>query len=210
MTPDLESVIDEARGPTGRTAQQFSMSSLLWMTTAAALLVGHARTLGPQATQLLFVCALYWTAAATVFSLLSRDPKEVVYWSALIVVQAFLAVTAVRIFGFSQASGWGLVGAVCGAYCGAQLMLRPVLSSLTSGLLGAVAMAAVLMYSRESMDVERWLDLIGAAVVGTALWHFIKFLRWFLVASGQPRAVLAAWITLSVLVGNWLVKLNGY
>lgn len=180
------------------------------MTTAVALLVAHARSLGPQSIELLLACAIFWIVSAALFSLISRDPQEVLFWSALIVVQGFLAVSAVRVFGFSQSCGWGLVGAVCGGFCGARLFRSSVWGSLVSGILGGLSMLTVLKYFHEPMGMEQWLDFSGAVCVGCMLWHFVNFMRWFLVKSGQSRLIMAAWLTLSVLAGNWLVTLCGY
>ena len=189
--------------------QQYSIGSMFWMTAAVALLLTHARYLGNQSLQLLCIYAVFWLGAALLFSLLSRYPKEVLFWSALIAVEGFLAVSAVRVYGFSQSCGWGLVGAVCGGFCAAKLVRSRLAGSLISGMLGAVSMAAVLWYYGKSMEMELWLDFFGAAVVGFALWHFIEFMQWFITSSRQPRGVMAAWLTLSVLAGNWLVAWYG-
>lgn len=205
---DLET--EAAREQTQDLSQQFSLSSILWATTAVALLLAHARSLGTQSVSLLMGSAVFGLVSATLFSLMSRKPKEVFFWTCLIVVEAFLAVSAVRALGFSQASGWCLVGAVCGGYAAARLVQHRIWGSLLNGLLGGLSMLAVFRYFGESMDMERWLDLGGSIAVGIALWHFIEFLRWFQVSSGQTHVVVAAWLTLSVLIGNWAVRLYGY
>lgn len=190
--------------------RQVSMGTLLWMTTAVALLMAHARTLGPLSVQLLGVCCVFWLVSAALFSAISRRPKEVLFWSALIVVEAFLAVSAVRALSFVQECGWGMVGAVCGGFVGARPVGHRVWGSLISAGLGGVAMLAVLAYYREPIAMEQWLDLVGAVVVGFTLWHFVDFMRGFLARSGQSHLVMAAWLTLSVLAGNWAVSYFGY
>lgn len=203
MATDLEHEQSE------QVAQQYSIGSMFWMTAAVAMLLTHARYLGPQSVQLLLIYGVFWLVAALLFSLLSRRPKEVLFWSALIVVEGFLAVSAVRVYGFSQSCGWGLVGAVCGGFCAAKLIRSRLVGSLVSGMLGAVSMALVLWYYGRTMEMELWLDFFGAAIVGFMLWHFLEFMQWFLVSSRQPRGVMAAWLTLSVLAGNWLVAWYG-
>ena len=203
MTSDLE--LEQPQ----QVAQQYSIGSMFWMTAAVAMLLTHAQYLGPQSVQLLCVYGVFWLGASLLFSLLSRRPKEVLFWSALVVVEGFLAVSAVRAYGFGQSCGWGLVGAVCGGFCAAKLVRSRLVGSVVSGMLGAVSMAVVLWYYSQAMEMELWLDFFGAAIVGCMLWYFIEFMQWFLASSRQPRGVMAAWLTLSVLAGNWLVAWYG-
>lgn len=190
--------------------RQYSMQSMLWITTAAALLLAYARNLGTQSHQLLIACAAFWLAWSVVFSLISHDWKETSFWSALILTQAFLAVSAVRILGDSQKYGWAMVGAACGAYCGTSLVKNHLLASILSATLGAISIYLVFVYFEQPLGLETTMDLIGAAFVGSALWFFVYFLRWMEQSTRQPRPVLAAWLTLCVLGGNTLVYLLGY
>ncbi len=132
------------------------------------------------------------------------------FWTGLIVVEAFLAVAGLRVLAYSQGLGWGMVGAVCGGFCAANLMHHRLWGSLVSGLLGMLSMIGVFLAFREPLDLERGLDIVGAFFVGLVLWHFVAFMRWFQKTSRQPRVVLAAWLTLSVLIGNYAVSLGGW
>jgi hypothetical protein len=47
--------------------------------------------------------------------------------------------------------------------------------------------------------------VISAGVVGVLLRALVEIIGWFESHSRQPRSIIAAWLTLSVIVGNLLV-----
>jgi hypothetical protein len=104
---------------------------------------------------------------------------------------------------------------MCGAFCGARLTSSQIVGSVASAMLGGLSMVGLIVYYRQPFGLEVGLDIVGALAVGFALWFFVEFLRWFLAQDqpGRKRAshfVLAAWLTICVLAGNWLVRYCGY
>ncbi len=192
------------------TGSQYSMQSILWIMTAVALLMAYARNLGSEARALLVVYATMWVVCLALFALFTRDRKSLVFWSGLIVIEAFLAVSAVRLLNTHLAQGWGAVAAVSGTLASVSPSTRLLGFALVNSLLSFLAMMGVLRFQQYPLGIESVLDLVGAAGVGFTLTYFVHFLKWFTAQTRQPWPVVAAWLTTCVLVGNLLMHLSGY
>ena len=189
---------------------QYSLKSILWMTTAAAMLLAHARNLGVRAVSLLIAYTVFWFIWVAVFASMTPKRKELLFWSGLIVTEAFLAVSAVKLLNLNLAYGWGMVAAVSGSFASVSQTQRVFIAAIVNSVLSSAAMAAMMAALREPLGIESSLDLAGAAGVGFAVTYFVRFLQWFTSETRQPWLVVAAWLTISVLIGNWLVNLSGY
>jgi uncharacterized membrane protein YccC len=121
---------------------------------------------------------------------------------------AFLAIAGGRLTNEAIVSGWGVVGAFCGAL-GALDGFRgrwigPCVSSLGAGCLMLLCVKLSPMNPANISGME-WFDIVCAAAIGAVLYPAIKFLIWFETASKHPRFVMASWMTLFVMLGNLLV-----
>ncbi len=125
------------------------------MTAAAAMLLAHARWLGTAIGQVVDHLRTLLVCVCLLFCCLSKHRKDVLFWSALIVVEGFLAVSAMRVYGFSQSCGWGLVGAVCvcGGFCAAKLIQSRALGSFISGL----SVLSVWLRCSGTTVLKRWI-----------------------------------------------------
>lgn len=188
---------------------QFSLLSLMWITTALALLFSYARWVGGDALQQ----AMVFTAMGTVIGLtvgwLIGDTKNCLFWSLLLTLLAYLAVAGGRLPNAAVFYGWGIVGAFCGAMSVLTVPKNQILAALLMGGVGCIAMIGTIACFPLTLPLEPLLlfDVGSAAILGTLLRPFLRFLQWFERRSGQPRVILASWLTMSVLIGNFLVPI---
>lgn len=184
---------------------QFTLKTILWSTTALALLLGYARSFGQEILWLAVAYSLTALFAGLAIGVVNRNWKEGLFWSSLTTLMAFIAVAGGHLPNAAVGFGWGAVGAICGAVCGVQLPKSMWLGCLLSGALGALCMAVIVRGMGMPLDGLVMFDIVCAALVGVLLRPFIQYLQWFEQQSLQPRILLVSWLTVCMLVGNWLV-----
>ena len=190
-------------------SNQFSLLSMMWTTVALALLFSYARWLGGDA----LLQAMIFTAFGTVIGLaigwLIGDCKNCVFWSLLLTLLAYLAVAGGRLPNVGVLYGWGIVGSVCGAMSVLTVPKNQILAALLMGLAGCLAMILTIACFPLPRPLEPLLlfDIGSAAILGAILRPFLSVLQWFERRSEQPRVILASWLTISVLIGNFLVPI---
>lgn len=189
--------------------RQISIRDLLWNTTALALWLAYARSLGDRALEQAVVTLLMVLVAGSVVGGFSGQFKNALYWSAVLALLAFLAVAGGRLPHEAVMLGWSAVGAGCGAvagaYYGRNSTRSVMIGTLGSGLLGLVLMLSTLWVAGQPWTGLLAFDVACAAVVGWLVWPFIQFLRFFQQRAGLPLSLVAAWLTITVLLGNLLV-----
>jgi hypothetical protein len=116
---------------------------------------------------------------------------------------AYLSILGGRVPTREVAYGWVAVAAVCGGLCGVRWPKSAILGAALSGLFGIAIMAGLLTALGQPITSYLAFDVFSAGVVGVLLRLLIEIIAWFEIQSGQPRSVTAAWLTLSVIIGNW-------
>lgn len=188
---------------------QLSIRDALWLTTAIALVLAYARSIGPTAINHALVYALFALTCGSTIGLLGRNLRDAVFWAAVIALLAFLAVAGGRLPNEAIILGWGAVGACCGAICGLPFPKNLIAGTLVSGLIGAAIMILAMESASQAYNIHAIFDIASAGFVGMLLRPFVQFLVWFETRSKQPRIVLVSWLTLCVLFGNFLVPILG-
>jgi len=143
--------------------------------------------------------------AGSLIGLAARRFTDGLFWGTLVPVWAYLSILGDKTPGPAIAYGWGAVGAACGALCGVRRPRAAWLGALLSGIVGICLMTACVLASGEPLEGYGQFDVLSAGVVGIMLRILVEIVHWFQARSGQPRHVIAAWLTLSVIVGNLLV-----
>lgn len=188
---------------------QFSLLSMMWTTTALALLFSYARWLGGDALQQAMIFTVFGATIGLVIGWLLDDCKNCLFWSLLLTLMAYLAVAGGRLPNTAVLYGWGIVGSVCGAMSVMTVPKNQILAAVLMGSVGCLAMILTIACFQlaRPMPIEPLLlfDIGTAAIVGTLLHPFLSILQWFEKQSGHPRVILASWLTISVLIGNFLV-----
>jgi hypothetical protein len=186
---------------------QFSLLSLMWLTTATALLFSYARWVGGDALQQAVVFMVFGTVIGFTVGWLIGDIKNCLFWSLLLTLLAYLAVAGGRLPNAAVLYGWGIVGAFCGAISVMTVPKNQFLAALLMGAVGCLAMIGTIVCFPLRFTLEPLLlfDVGSAAIIGALLRPFLSFVQWFERQSGQPRVLLASWLTISVLIGNFLV-----
>lgn len=189
--------------------KQIAVLDVIWITTSVALLLGYARTLGDQAVLQAVVYALHVVVLGTGLGVYRSDLKNALYWAALIALLAFIAVAGGRLPNQAVAFGWGAVGAGCGALCGTRIPRSLWAGALASAGFGFLLMLACNVVLGQPISWLVQVDIVSAGLIGFILRPFIQFLQWFESRSRQPRVVLASWLTMCVVLGNFLVPILG-
>lgn len=189
------------------TDRQFSLQSLLWTTTAVACLLAYASRLGGNAIQLGTAYAIFAIVSGSAIGLAARNLKDAMFWSCLTTLLVYMAVAGGRLPNDAVGFGWGIVGASCGAINGVRFPKALWLGILLSGAIGLSGLASCICWLGQPLDSSVAFDLACALIVSAMLRPFIQYLQWFETQSRQPRFVLAAWLTLSIVVGNLLVPI---
>jgi hypothetical protein len=190
-------------------SNQLTLSGILWVTTALAMLLGYAARLGQEAIWQAVAYTVFVLVCGTTIGTFQRDWKNALFWGGLYAMLAFLAVAGGRLPHPSIALGWGLVGAAVGSCVGTNLPKNFLLGMITSAVLGWLAMAIVVLAMKQPLSGMIAFDTLVAALVGALLKPFTLLLQWFDRESRQPRFVLASWLAISVLIGNFLVPILG-
>jgi hypothetical protein len=184
---------------------QFSLRSILWLMLAVGLYLGYASWLGPSEVVRAVVFALMSCGIGIALGLINRKLIDTLFWSTFVSMLAFLAVAGGRLTVDAVSYGWGVLGALVG---GISVFDKPtallVRMSLMS-VVGGIAMYLMIQVLHGRFNELLWFDVGSAFVLGAMLAPFIGFLRWFENESKQPRILLAAWLTICVLIGNVLV-----
>ena len=201
------SAIDDSHGII-RT-DQWTLASILWVTTAVALVLAYAIKLGPAAVWQAVFYAICVLGCGLAVGTIRRDWKNAMFWSALYALLAYLAVAGGNLPHPSIALGWGLVGALVGSCVGVELPRNWILATIVSALLGWIAMTILVLAMRQSITGLIAFDTCVAGFVGALLKPFTLLLKWFERQSNQPRFVLASWLAICVLIGNFLVPILG-
>lgn len=188
---------------------QFSLLSLMWTMTALALLFSYARWLGGDALQQAMIFAVFGTAIGLVIGWLIGDCKNGLFWSLLLTLLAYLAVAGGRLPNTAVLYGWGIVGSVCGAMSVLKVPKNQFVAAILMGVVACLAMVGTIACFPLARPLEPLLlfDIGSAAIVGALLRSFLSLLQWLELRSGHPRVILASWLTISVLIGNFLVPI---
>ncbi len=168
---------------------------------------GYARNFGPTAIEQFLWYVGFVLLCSAVVTAYTRQWKDALFWAALIALLTFLAIAGGYLTNRTIDIGWGLVGAACGALAGAKVPRNLISGTLVSMVVGPIAMAAIIAAFHESYSNLIMLDVLSAGIVGGLLRPFVEILGWFERNRKAPRAVLAAWLSVSVLVGNMLVPI---
>ncbi len=200
-------IVDSAASEPDR--QQFTLKSVFWSTTSLALLLAYARSMGEQAVIHVAIYALLALAAGGLVGFLHGNWKDGLFWSMLVALLTYLAVEGGRLPDESVVLGWGAVGAGCGAICGVRFPKKLWLGTCLTGALGSLLLVSFLLVAGQPLTQLVQFDVACAAVVGCILRPFIEYLQWLEAQSRQPRVVLASWLALSILIGNFLVPIVG-
>lgn len=188
---------------------QWTLASILWVTTAVALVLAYAMKLGTAAVwQAVFYAGCVVVCGLSIGTF-RRDWKNAMFWSALYSLLAYLAVAGGNLPHLSIALGWGLVGALVGSCVGVDLPKNWILATVVSALLGWLAMAFLVLSMKQSITGLVAFDTVVAGFVGGLLKPFTLVLKWLEQQSRQPRYVLASWLAICVLIGNFLVPILG-
>ena len=202
-------VLDDPDNGAETSRSQVRLSDILWTTTAIAIVLAYARSLGDRTV----LQAVFYSFAVLLFGcslgLMARRLKDGLYWSGLIALLAFVAVAGGTLPSEAIAVGWGIVGALCGAMSGIQVPRNRILGTLASGILAGGAMAAAVIMAGQSMTPLIRFDIYCAIGVGLLIRVFVDFMLWLEVQVNHPRVVLASWLTLAFVVGNFLVPIVG-
>jgi hypothetical protein len=189
------------------TDRQFTLQSLLWTTTAVACLLAYANRLGGNAISLGIAYAIFAIVTGSLVGFASRNLKDAMFWSCLTTLLVYLAVAGGRLPNAAVGYGWGMVGSACGAINGIRFPKAIWLGTVFSAVVGLSGLAACIRWLGQSLDSSVAFDLACALIVAAMLRPSIQYLQWFETRSRQPRFVLAAWLTLSIVVGNLLVPI---
>ena len=134
---------------------------------------------------------------------LLRSWNDTAFWSIVVTLIAFIAVAGHPMPNQSIAFGWGLVGAGCGALCGARFPKRIWLGVVLSGVLGILLMAVSVLASRASLfDLLTLFDIASAGIVGGLTRLFIEMIGSLIQRAKPSRLVFAAWIISCVVIGR--------
>lgn len=204
--------IDTSDSPDGFAAhqsRQLSLAEVFWITTAVALILAYANSLGNEAVRQSLFYAAFTFVTAIAIGLWRKQLKEAFFWSTLVVVLAYLAVAGGNLPDPAISIGWGLVGALCGSISGLRIPKNFWLCVLLSTIAGGLAMwATVLAMQSPLSDLVRF-DIGCAFVVGGVLKFFVAFIQWVESHHRFSRWLLAAWLCICVLTGNQIVMLMG-
>jgi hypothetical protein len=198
---------DKVDAPYTSKPSQFTLRSWFWLTIALALLFYYAQSLGQRTLQQAAVFVIMALINGSFFGLIARRFTDGIFWSILICLLGFLATAGGRVPYLSLFYGWGLVGAVCG---GISVLPRPRrwwTSSILMALASVIAMSICVGWFGDEVGILIGFDLIAAACVGAALAPFLMMLKLFEARTKQSKIVMAAWLVLSVILGNYLITL---
>ncbi|MFK7735699.1 MAG: hypothetical protein AB8B50_06715 [Pirellulaceae bacterium] len=188
---------------------QLSLSDLLWITTALALLLAYAQAFGrTEVIQLGVYLGTSLLAGFTV-GVCVGVVRDVLFWTGLCSLVVFVAVAGGTLPHEGVAMGWGVMAAACGSFASSGFPKTLTLAALVSGFLGGAAMLVTIVGMGESLGWLVGFDIMCAIAVGFLLPGFIRFLQWLETRTRQPRVVLAAWLSICFLVGNYLVPIVG-
>ncbi|HBE68787.1 MAG TPA: hypothetical protein DDW52_11630 [Planctomycetaceae bacterium] len=188
---------------------QFSMLAILSVTTAVAMLLSYAASIGPESTRQLLVYLLVALVTAIVAGLIARDFGNALFWSVLTNVLIYLAVAGGRLPSENVVYAWSAVGASCGALSGIEWPKNFPLRCATSGIVAGCVMVAALKLLKEDIRELIWFDVLCAVPIGIVLCVAIYGLKQFLAASRHPPLIMAAWMCGLILLGNLLVPIIG-
>jgi hypothetical protein len=195
--------------PTGNQIRinQISVAGIFWVTTAIALVLGYSASLGKAAMFQAVSYAGFVAVSGAVIGWLRRDWPNAYFWSGLYAMLAYLAVAGGKLPAPAVGFGWGLVGAVVGGVVGIRIPAGMFSGTICAAILGWLAMFIVVAAMREPLTGSVAFDAYTAAAVGGLLKPFTALLQWFEKQSHQSRFVMASWLAISVLIGNWLVPI---
>ena len=193
----------------GTSRSQFSLSSLLWITAALAMLLSYARWLGADSLQQAMIFAAFASAIGLGFGWLIGNWRDCFFWSLLMTLLAYFAVAGGRLPNVAIVYGWGTIGAICGAMSVLAVPKNQLLAAILMGVVSCLTMIVTIAAFRFPFTQLVLFDVVSAAFLGVVLQPFLQFLQWFEMRSGQPRALLASWLTISVMIGNFLVPVLG-
>ena len=156
---------------------QFRLSSLFWITIAMAIAMAYGRRPARAELQMAFAYAAFAPVMTGIIGTLCRYWNDTAFWSIVVTLIAFIAVAGHPMPNQSIAFGWGLVGAGCGALCGARVPKRVWKGVLASGVLGTLLMNSSILFARVSLsDVLTLFDVASAGVVGGLTRLFIELI----------------------------------
>ena len=150
-----------------------------------------------------FAYAAFALVMTGIIGTLCRYWNDTAFWSIVVTLIAFIAVAGHPMPNQSIAFGWGLVGAGCGALCGARVPKRVWKGVLASGVLGTLLMSSSILFARVSLsDVLTLFDVASAGVVGGLTRLFIELIGSLIQRAKVSRLVFAAWIISCVVIGR--------
>lgn len=200
---------DEIAGGGAGGKNQFSLQSIFWLTVALSLLFSYARYLGGDALQQAMIFSLMGLAVGCLLGPLVGNWQDSIFWALLMTLLAYLATAGGRLPNLAVFYGWGLVGAFCGSMSLVKQPVNLIAGAILMGALSSLVMVATLCCFGEPLKGLVLFDVGSAAVIGAILRPFLHYLQWFEKQSSQPRVIMASWLAISVLIGNFLVPILG-
>lgn len=199
----------QATGSQVVSQSQFRLSTVFWFTTCLCLLMAYSRALGGNALMHGVLYTLFALSSGLIVGVITGRLWDALFWSLLASLLTFLAVAGGRLPTDEVAVGWGVVGAGCGALAGVAWPRGFVNGAISSAILGGGLICAVLWGLGQSIEGLIWFDVGCAIAVGGLFRPAIDFLKRFEERAQQPRVVLASWLSICILIGNFLVPIIG-
>ncbi|MEM7473423.1 MAG: hypothetical protein AAF483_00380 [Planctomycetota bacterium] len=189
--------------------EQWKVRDIFWLMTAIAAVLAYARSWGDDALRQALVYMVLVLVFAIPLGLIFKKVSDALFWSAMANLMAFVAVAGGRLPNEAVAYGWGSVGAMCGALAGIRIPKSLYFAVPVSGFVAVVMMLGTVLVLRSPITDIIQFDIVTSGIVGLLLYPFVVFLQKLEQKSEQPRIVLAAWLTLVFLLGNFLVPIVG-
>lgn len=188
---------------------QISLRSIFWVMTAGAILLAYAQSLGPLAVHQAIVYSSVAIVTGGVVGLLFRRIKDAIYWSGLISCMAYLAIAGGRLPTDAIVYAWAVLAAVAGAVSGVIFPRKLWLTMTGMSFFGAGVMTLFLkIYGVPMTDLVKF-DVYCAVGIGAAIPAAVFAIMFSESKYPCSRWIMAAWLSMSVMVGNMLVPVLG-
>lgn len=186
--------------------KQLSIRDIALLTAASAFALSYASSLGPRGYTIAGVHAAAVILLSGLIGIAYRRWYAAMFWGGLTTFLVFLAVIGGDIPpSQSICIGWGAVAAACGAFSGVSNVRSWWPYVLISCVLACTAMTASIYIGEGGISQLAGFDILCAMMIGGALFPTIAYLRWLVDEQKLQRPVLAAWLTLAICMGNFLV-----
>jgi hypothetical protein len=188
---------------------QFTLQTVFWVTIAVALLLVYAKSLGQEAILQSLVYSGTAMSIGVLFGGITRRWKECFFWVCLMTLLAYLGVAGGRLPTIAIVYGWGFIGATTGGLAAIDFPRKVWQGALFSGAFAiGIMIVALKVYGVPIRDLVLF-DVFCAGAIGAAVRPAVHWLKMYESQSKQSRLLIATWLTISVLIGNFLVPAFG-